>query len=102
MKTQQMAVSINRAENRFEIETEGKLSFITYTPIDDRTLVLTHAEVQPAQERKGIGSELVKGMFNYIENHHLKIITSCSFVETFLKNHPEYNHLVSSDFQKKP
>lgn len=95
MKTQELAVSIDRAESRFELELEGKLSFIAYIPKDDRTLVLVHTEVHPNLENKGIGARLLKGTLDYIETYKLKIIPSCPFVATFLKRHPEYHHLVS-------
>ncbi|RRB18246.1 GNAT family N-acetyltransferase [Larkinella knui] len=101
MKTKEMAVSINRAENRFELEINGRLSFIAYTPKDDQTLVLTHTEVPTKQEGNGIGSRLVKGTFEYIEKYNLKMIPSCSFVANYIKSHPEYNRLVSPDYRKK-
>jgi predicted GNAT family acetyltransferase len=101
MKTQERAISINRAENRFEIEIHGKLSFIAYTPKDDQTLILTHTEVHPALEGSGVGTQLIKGMLEYIEKNNLKIIPSCSFVAAYLKRHPQYNRLISSDYKKK-
>ncbi|MGM9510074.1 GNAT family N-acetyltransferase [Larkinella sp. GY13] len=101
MKTQEKAVSINRAENRFELENYGQLSFIAYTPKDEKTLVLTHTEVPSKQEGAGLGSQLVQGTLEYIEKYNLEIIPSCSFVATYIKNHPEYNRLISQEYRKK-
>ncbi|GAB3336735.1 GNAT family N-acetyltransferase [Larkinella ripae] len=101
MKTQERAVNINRAENRFELEMEGKLSFVAYMPLDDKTLVLTHTEVQARQEGSSVGPFLIRGMLEYIERNNLKIIPFCAFVAAYLKRHPEYNHLISPDYRVK-
>lgn len=96
MKIQDMAVAINRAENRFELEIDGKLSFIAYYPKDDTTLVLTHTEIHPTLENRGFGSQLMEGTFDYIEKNRLKIIPLCPSVSAYLKRHPEYKRLISS------
>lgn len=99
MKTQELAVNINRAENRFELEMEGKLFFVAYIPLDDCTLILTHTEVQARQEGNRVGEYLIRGMLEYIERYKLKIIPFCSFVGSFLKHHPEYNNLISPEYR---
>ena len=100
MKTQELAVTINQAENRFELELEGKLSFLRYFPKDDQTLVLTHTEVPANLKSSRIGSLLIDGMIQYIQKYNLKIIPLCSSVTSYLLRHPEYNHLVSPDYLK--
>ncbi|GAB3919621.1 GNAT family N-acetyltransferase [Larkinella terrae] len=95
MKIQEMAVSINRAENRFELEIDGKLLFIAYYPKDDHTLVLTHTEVNPTMAGRGFGSQLMEGTFDYIDRNVLKVIPLCSSVLAYIRRHPEYQRLVS-------
>ncbi|RRB06512.1 GNAT family N-acetyltransferase [Larkinella rosea] len=95
MKIQEIAVSINRAENRFELEVDGKLSFIAYYPKDDHTLVLTHTEVNPIMAGRGFGTQLMEGTFGYIERNFLKIIPLCTSVTAYIRRHPEYKRLVS-------
>ncbi|RAJ94576.1 hypothetical protein LX87_04463 [Larkinella arboricola] len=95
MKTQEVAVLIDRAESRFELEIEGKLSFISYIPKDDRTLIFIHTEVHPNLQAKGVGAQLIKGAFEYVDTYNLKVIPACSFVATYIRRHPEYNRLVS-------
>lgn len=89
-----MEVSRNRDKNRFETKVGNDCAFIDYTLKDD-TLYLTHTEVPPAMQGKGIGSKLVAATLNYIEEAGFKIVSTCPFVSNYLKKHPEYAHLVA-------
>ena len=86
----------NTHRHRFEMETDGKLSVVVYENVDDETLALTHTEVDPSLEGRGIGSELVEGVLQYIEQHNLKIVPLCPFVDVYLKRHPDWNRVVST------
>ncbi|MFC5408799.1 N-acetyltransferase [Larkinella bovis] len=101
MILQEMAVSINRAENRFELEMEGKLSFITYFPKDDQTLVLTRTKLHPNLVHNGVDSLLFSGMLEYIEKHRLTIIPLCTLLAAYLKQHTEYLHLLNPEYRIK-
>ena len=88
----------NTHRHRFELETDGKLSVVVYDKIDDETLALTHTEVDPSLEGHGVGSKLVEGVLQYVEQHNLKIVPLCPFVSTYLKRHPDWNRVVSSAY----
>ncbi|GAB3786067.1 GNAT family N-acetyltransferase [Spirosoma horti] len=88
----------NTHRHRFELETDGKLSIVEYQQVDDETLALTHTEVDPSLEGHGIGSKLVEGVLQYIEQHDQKIVPLCPFVSVFLKRHPDWNRLVSTAY----
>ncbi|MBD2755381.1 GNAT family N-acetyltransferase [Spirosoma validum] len=89
----------NTHRHRFELETDGKLSIVVYENVDDETLALVHTEVDPSLEGHGIGSKLVEGALQYIEENNLKIVPLCPFVETYLKRHPEWNRVVSTTYK---
>ncbi|WP_420146522.1 GNAT family N-acetyltransferase [Spirosoma sp.] len=91
-----MDIRNNTHQRRFEAETEGKLSIIEYRRVDDDTLALTHTEVDPSLEGKGIGSKLVVSVLEYVEQNGLKIVPLCPFVSAYLKRHPEWNRVVST------
>lgn len=93
-----MEVRNNTHRHRFESETDGKLSIVVYENVDDETLALVHTEVDPSQEGKGIGSKLVEGTLQYIEEHDLKIVPLCPFVASYLKRHPDWNRVVSTAY----
>ena len=88
----------NTHRHRFEVETRGKLSILEYQAVDDETLALTHTEVDPSLEGKGVGSYLVHGAFEQIEQQNLKIVPLCPFVVTYLKRHPEWQRIVSTAY----
>lgn len=88
----------NTHQHRFELETDGKLSVVNYEKEDETTLALIHTEVDPSLEGHGIGSKLVEGVLQYIEQNELKIVPLCPFVTAYLKRHPEWNRVVSTSY----
>lgn len=91
-------VKDNRHRRQFELNLDGKLSIVAYQPVDDETLALTHTEVDPSLEGQGVGSHLVRGVLDYVEQNNLKIVPLCPFVSTYLKRHPEWNRVVSTAY----
>ena len=88
----------NTHQHRFELETDGKFSIVEYEKEDEKTLALIHTEVDPSLEGHGIGSKLVEGVLQYIEQNELKIVPLCPFVTAYLKRHPEWNRVVSTSY----
>ncbi|QDK79137.1 N-acetyltransferase [Spirosoma sp. KCTC 42546] len=88
----------NTHRHRFELETEGKISFVEYQRVNDETLALVHTEVDPSLEGHGIGSTLVEGVLEYVEQHNLTIVPLCPFVSAYLKRHPDWNRIVSTSY----
>ena len=86
------AVRDNKAERRFELDTEGGTAFANYrqTPA---AVIITHTETPRAQRGRGIASELVKGALELIRADGHKVIGGCSFVVDYLDKHPEYADL---------
>lgn len=91
-------VKDNRRQHRFEMIVDGKLSIVAYQNLDDETLALTHTEVDPSLEGKGVGSHLVQSVLEYVERNNLKIVPLCPFVDTYLKRHPDWNRVVSTAY----
>lgn len=91
------AVRDNKQEHRFEMALgEGKMAFIQYAKPDEGVLDLMHTEVPEEFEGKGIGSELVKGTFEILQQENLKMLPTCRFVAVYLQRHPEYQSLAAS------
>ncbi|MBO0933667.1 GNAT family N-acetyltransferase [Fibrella aquatilis] len=98
MGTSEQTVALNQDKHRFELRTDGKLSMVVFERVDDHTLALTHTEVHPDLEGQGIGSNLVKQVLDYVDAHSLKIVPLCPFVATYLKRHPDYQRVVSGQY----
>ncbi|MBO0936771.1 N-acetyltransferase [Fibrella sp. HMF5335] len=98
MAISEQTVTLNQDKHRFELHTDGKLSMVVFEQVDNHTLALTHTEVHPDLEGKGIGSNLVKQVLDYVEAHQLKIVPLCPFVATYLKRHPDWQRVVSDEY----
>ena len=80
----------NEALGRYELETEHGQAIAVYLQQGDR-LVFTHTEVPPADEGRGIGSQLVRAALDDARKRGFKIVPACSFVVAFVRRHPEYD-----------
>ena len=85
-----MDVRHNEAESRYEFDAPHGLAVVVYHRLGD-SLVFTHTEVPPADEGRGIGAELVKAALDDAHRRGFKIVPACSFVEAFVRRHPEYD-----------
>lgn len=93
-------VKLNKSRHQFELETDGKLSIVKYQAVDDNTLALVHTEVHPDLEGQGVGSALVKGTLEYIEQSNQQIVPLCPFVAAYIKRHPEWQRIVSNAYSE--
>ena len=57
-------------------------------------IYLTHTEVLPALEGKGIASQLVLKVLQDIEHKNLKLVPLCPFVAGYIQKHPEWKKLI--------
>ncbi|MEP6924346.1 MAG: GNAT family N-acetyltransferase [Pyrinomonadaceae bacterium] len=94
MDTNDLTVTDNREERRFEVELEDKKAFIEYTD-DGDVVTMTHTEVPASFEGKGVGSYLVKGALESVKSDGKKVNPACAFVAAYIKKHAEYKHLVA-------
>lgn len=80
-------------EKRYEARIDGELAgFAAYIPADGMR-VITHTEVDPAHEGKGVGSALTKFALDDLRTRGEKVMPICPFVVAYLQRHPEYADL---------
>ncbi len=84
----------NKTMHNFELIIEGRRSFIDYKTTDDK-VHLIHTEVPKELQGKGVAAILVEKTFQYLEEHRLKVVPSCSYIQHFLKRHPRWKSLVA-------
>lgn len=67
---------------------------IEYILSENGEIYLTHTEVLPALEGKGIASQLVLKVLQDIEHKNLKLVPLCPFVAGYIQKHPEWKKLI--------
>lgn len=93
MSQNNMVKDVNE-KKRFELEREGKTSFVDYILNSSGVIFLTHTEVPKELEGKGIASELLKGVFQILEERELRLVPICPFVKSYLARNPEWKRLL--------
>ena len=83
----------NPAENRFEAEVDGKLSVADYQ-LRGKEMVMTHTLVPPQLRGRGIAEQLVRKALDYARSENLRVVPACSYVDLFIRRHPEFQSLV--------
>ena len=89
----EFSVANNAEQSRFEAVVDGKTAVLDYQ-LDGDVIAFTHTGVPPAIQDQGVGSELTRTALDYAETHGLRVRPLCAFVESFIEEHEEYQHLV--------
>lgn len=83
----------NSAHNRYEIELDGYLAYLE-DRLADGCMDLFHTCASIELSGQGIGSRLVDFALNKACERKQKVVPTCSFVEAYLKAHPEFSDLI--------
>ncbi len=90
-----VAVADHPEAARYEITVDGdRAGFVTYR-LSPGLIAFLHAEVDPAQERRGLGSRLVRGALDDARARGLTVRPVCPFVQWFVATHEEYTDLLA-------
>jgi len=89
------AVVHNASNQRFEMDVDGQLSVLEYT-FKNHRLFLTHTEVPPALQNKGLGTKLAHAALEYARQNDLTVVAICPFVKEYVDGHPEYHSFVTT------
>ncbi|MCC6866347.1 MAG: N-acetyltransferase [Ignavibacteria bacterium] len=84
----------NAEKKRFELITDGFISFIEYT-LSLNQIIFTHTVVPDELKGKGIGSLLVKLALENINERNLKLKPLCPFTALYIKRHPEWSFILA-------
>jgi predicted GNAT family acetyltransferase len=86
---------IERPESgRFELDFPGGQAFAIYRA-DGNRIVVTHTEVPPAFNGRGIGSQLAEGIFEIARASGRHVVPRCSFVAAWARRHPDYGDVLA-------
>ena len=95
-------VSVTHIEEAhcFEARIDGLRAFITYSRFPGR-IVFTHTEVPQPLEGQGVAAKLARVALDFARVNDLRVVPLCPYVSSFIRKHPEYQDLVSSDDLQK-
>ena len=90
-----LTVSDNRDRRRYEaiVGGEGLAGFVDYQETGELVL-LSHTEVDPAFEGRGVGSALARAVLDDVRRRELKALVICPFISGWVRHHPEYGDLL--------
>jgi len=89
-----LEIKHDKDNQRFFALVEGREAYLQYLKIDLTTLDYYKTYVPYELRGKGIAGKIVESALNYARENNLKIVPTCSYVETFIERHPVYNDLV--------
>jgi predicted GNAT family acetyltransferase len=90
----EVSVADDPASGRYVIEAGGtRAGFLTYKLSDGR-IALNHAEIDPASEGTGLGSQLVTYALQDARARGLEVLPHCPFVRHYIEHHDEFQNLV--------
>ncbi len=90
----QVTVVDEPGANRYVIDAGAERVGLLSYRLDGDQIALVHTEIQPAVERRGLGSELVAFALNDARSRGLSVLPRCPFVRAYIAQHPEYRDLV--------
>lgn len=94
MNTSSPAAIVHRPQaSRFEQELPGGLAMCVYRH-DGERLLITHTEVPPAHEGRGIAAALVRATLDWARAEGLRVRPLCSYVAAYMRRHPETHDLL--------
>jgi len=86
---------IHEKENeRFVIYTEGNEVYVEYT-MTEKEINLYHTYTHPALRGKGLAAQVVRAALEFAKENNLKVIPTCSYVQSFIAKNDEYKKLVA-------
>lgn len=80
-------------QRRYVVELDGHTAFLQYRQMG-ASFVITHTEVPPEFEGKGIGGALVKAVLDEVRDQDFVVVPLCPFVRSYIRKHPEYLDIV--------
>ena len=89
----EIAVRHNVAEHRFEAVVDGFLSVADYN-VDGNVVTFTHTFVPPQLRGRGVAEKLVRAALGWAQAEKRRIVPACSYVETFVRRHAEFQALL--------
>lgn len=79
----------------FYIEENGKrIASLTYVFSGDTKFIIEHTEVNPGNEGKGLGKQLVNASVKFARENGYKILPLCPYAKSVMEKSDEYKDVL--------
>ena len=95
MSSQDVEVSRDPEQNRYELHVDGRLAGRAEYLLSNGLITFTHTEVDPTHRGKGLAGKLVGHALRETRADGLKVDPVCPHVAGFIRRHPEYGDLLA-------
>jgi predicted GNAT family acetyltransferase len=69
---------------------------LSYT-IEDGRHLFDHTEVPPSLRGQGVAAQLARAALDHAAANRWKVVPACSYIELYIRRHPEYAGLVAAE-----
>jgi len=83
----------DRSNKSFALTLAGKTAIAEYE-LEGDLMIFTHTFVPNELRGQGVAAKLVKEALAFARTEKKKVIPQCSYVEVYLKRHPEFADLL--------
>lgn len=91
----EVQVKINDKKGSFFIEIEGKQEAeMTFVFAGEDKIIIDHTGVNPGNEGKGLGKQMVAQAVTYALENNIKIIPLCPFAKKVFDKTPEFRDVL--------
>jgi uncharacterized protein len=87
VRTESDGVRDNRAANRFELNQDGQVAFLSYERKPDE-MIFIHTEVPSALRSHHLAEVLIRTGLAAARTERLRIVALCPYVRRYLFQHP--------------
>ncbi len=91
----EVKLNIDGNKGYFHIDIDGKQEAkMTFVFAGDDKIIIDHTEVNPGNEGKGFGKQLVRKAVEYARENDIKIIPLCPFAKSVFDKVPEFRDVL--------
>ena len=85
----------DREVSRYELFVGDELAGFAAYRLEPGRIVLTHTELDPAFEGRGLAGRLAKKALEDARAQGLRVVPACEYMARYLERHAEYADLVA-------
>ena len=84
-------------QNFFTI-LDSKEAYLKYIITGEKTINMIKTYVPPELRGKGIAAKVVQAGLLFAQKNNYKVIPTCSYVDTYIEQHPEFSDLLLTGY----